>query len=80
MVTYFYAEIIIVAFPTQKIMNTELTMNQDSTVVTSNHPALGTEWKTGRIKGEIPLIHHIAKVEAHLLLLLFCFWLFLNGV
>lgn len=52
-------------------MNREMTVKQDSTVITSNHTALGTGWKLGRIKEEIQMIRHIAKAKAHLLLLLF---------
>lgn len=31
-------------------MNREMTVKQDSTVITSDHPALGTGWKQGRKK------------------------------
>ena len=58
-------------------MNREMTVKQDSAVITSNHTALGTGWKLGRIKEEIQMIRHIAKAKAHLLLLLFYIWLML---
>lgn len=48
---YFYAEIIIVAFPTQEIANRELTGKEDSAPITSHPPPQHQEGRSRRIKG-----------------------------
>lgn len=63
--SYFYAEIIIVAFPAQEIANRELTGKQDSAPITSHlpTPSIRSGAAAGS-KGDAVVIHCKAEVEA----------------